>query len=483
MTPFRELRAAGGRGLTGSGSGIGDLTTIAVAGGVALLGGAIAVKSVQAATAFGLLVLLVAVHGHSRRAGLIGLWAIWLLTPGLRRLLALSGGTPTADPLSLLPFVATAVLALIELRRTSMSRDAQNTMVIAGLGFLIGAPMGLAADPVTFAFSSMAYLSGVSAIVLGWGEVAERGRPTLLQVLVTVLPVIAVYGICQYFFPLTSWDYTWVETAQLASIGSPQDGHIRIFATLNSPGTFALVLAVAILLGLGMQRSRLAAAAANLAMILALALTFVRSAWLALALGVIVFAASARGRSAKRLVFFIVTLLALVIVVGGSNPTTRAFTERITTLGQLGSDDSAQARLGLADEIPAAISQPLGSGLGSAGQSQKLSEDGNGEENIATDNGYLALLTELGPLGFLLVVWALWRSLSAALRISGGDDERERKARAALLAALVALLFANAGGDILYGITGAIFWYLAGLAMAVDEKPGRALGSPDERPG
>ena len=38
---------------------------------------------------------------------------------------------------------------------------------------------------------------------------------------------------------------------KFASIGSPQEGHIRIFSALNSPGTFGLVLAVALMLALG----------------------------------------------------------------------------------------------------------------------------------------------------------------------------------------------------------------------------------------
>ena len=485
ISPIRELREAGGRALPASPVGLGELTTAAVVGGIALIAGALAVKSLQAGTAFAVLVLLVAVHGQSRRAGMFGLWTIWLLTPGLRRLLALAGGTPTADPLSLLPFVATAILALIEMRRTSMSREAQTTVGFAALGFMIGAPMGLKADPVTFAYSAMAYLSGVGALVLGWVDARERGRPTLIQVLVTVLPLVAVYGIFQYFFPLTSWDLNWIETVKLASIGSPQAGHIRIFATLNSPGTFALVLAVAIILGLGLRRRPLVSLASNLAMVLALALTFVRSSWLALALGAIVFSASTRGRSAKRLVIFIVIFIVLIFGVGGSNPTTRAFTERITTLGQLGSDESAQVRLGLAQEIPAAVSQPLGSGLGTAGQSQKLSESGGGgEAKVATDNGYLALLTELGLVGLVLVVLAMARGVRAALRMAGTGGLAERQARSAVLAALVALILANAGGDILYGVTGAIFWYLAGIALAADDDPELRLVDPaGERPG
>ena len=94
---------------------IDDLTIVVAVGGLALLSGAFAIRSLQAATALTLLVLLLAVYSQSRRAGMVGLWTVWLLTPALRRIIALSEGTPGADPLVLLPFLATAMMALIEL--------------------------------------------------------------------------------------------------------------------------------------------------------------------------------------------------------------------------------------------------------------------------------------------------------------------------------------------------------------------------------
>ena len=201
-----------------------------------------------------------------------------------------------------------------------------------------------------------------------------------------------------------------------------------------------------------------------------------RSAWLSVTIGVIVFAAAARGRSAKRLVVFVAVFIALIFVVGGSNPTTRAFTERITTLGSPGKDESTQERINFTGEVlPNAIREPLGAGLGAAGQSKKLGEGGEGnanEKGIATDNGYLAQLYELGPVGFLLVVIAMFRVVASALRGAGTGSDLQRQARAAVLGTLVALMLAHAGGDILYGITGAFFWYLGGIALANEEESG-----------
>ena len=53
-------------------------------------------------------------------------------------------------------------------------------MLIAGGGFLIGAPMGLLHDPTGLMYGLLSYLSGVAAIVIGWRDGREEGEPTLL---------------------------------------------------------------------------------------------------------------------------------------------------------------------------------------------------------------------------------------------------------------------------------------------------------------
>jgi hypothetical protein len=484
MRLSRSLTARGDGSVAIGPPSLGNAAAIAAAALAALVAGAFAVRSLQAAAALALLVLVVAVHGQSRRAGLVSLWTLWLLAPALRRLLALVDGAPSADPLALLPFVATGAIALIELRRTTMSKAARTTMLAGGLGILIGAPMGLLADPMAFAFGLAAYLAGLSAIVLGWGDGREGGRQlTLTEVLLVGLPPLAAYAILQYFFPLPAWDSHWVDTADLASLGSPQEGHIRVFSTLNSPGTFGLVLALGVLLGLGVRRRAAIAVPATAVVLTALALTFVRSAWLSLVLGVIVFAAAARGRAAGKVVAVIAVCLVAVVVVGGSNPTTKAFTQRITSLGELSDDDSAQDRLAFSSELlPTAVGQPLGAGVGQAGLSVRLDEGSGSESLESTDNGYLALIYQLGLVGFLLVAFAMARSVLAAIRGLGSAGGLDRQAGAALLATLVALVVSQAAGDVLYGITGAVFWYLAGVAFANEEHREEEASREAEKP-
>jgi putative inorganic carbon (hco3(-)) transporter len=451
-------------------------------GGVAALGGAFAVQSVQVAVALALLVLLVAVHSESRRAGMVLLWIYWLAVPALRRGLDLVVEAPSADPLSLLPFVGTGVLALLEMRRARLSTAAGRALGIAAFGFLLGVPAGLVADPLAFGFGAAAYGAGLAAFVLGWVDAREGNDDLTLRstLAVAVLP-IAAYGIAQYFVPLTAWDANWVETVDLGSIGAPQEGHIRIFSTLNSPGTLAAVLALALVFMLPERGRPLFRALAFVVTLLALALTFVRSIWLSLVVALLVYAAAARGRAAGRVVGIVAVALVLVIAVGGSNPTTRAFTERVTSLGDLDEDISTQERLQVTNQLlPSAAQQPLGAGIGQAGLAVELQESSDSESLTTVDNGYLALLYQIGPPGFVLVMIAMGASTVAAVRAArrpGGARTR----RCAILAGFVMLLVAEASGDMLFGITGAVFWYLAGASFAgtapsdaqVGEAPGR----------
>lgn len=449
---------------------------------LALLTGAMAVRSTQLAVAFVLLVLLAAVRAQSRTGGMVVLWVYWLLVPVIRRMLELAVSAPAADPLSLLPFVATAGLALVELDANRLDRRGRTILALAASGILLGVPIGLTADPASAGFAAVAYLAGLSAFVLGWGDDARSSSDSSLEkVLSSGLPVLALYGIAQYLIPLTSWDAKWAEGGALNSLGSPQEGHIRIFSTLNSPFTFAIVLVTGILLGIAVKRRSGGTFLWLLPLVVALGLTFVRSAWLALVVGILVYAASVRGREAGRIVAVIAICLAGLVVVGGSNSTTKAFTERLTSLGDPGSDTSAKDRLETTNRLlPAAVSQPLGAGVGQTGLSSRLGETTE-SDLVDVDDGYLSLLYQSGPFGFLMILAAMIAGVVAAVRALGRAAVADRRRRAAILAAIVALLVAEASADVLFGISGAIFWYLCGLSAAA-ASPERAVEEPAEEP-
>jgi putative inorganic carbon (HCO3(-)) transporter len=280
-------------------------------------------------------------------------------------------------------------------------------------------------------------------------------------------PLLALYGLYQYFVTLPPWDAAWLESVDFSSVGSPEEGRVRIFATLNSPGLLGVVLAVAVLMTMG-RRGVGPLAVATMALAgAALALTYVRSAWLGLVVGLVGLAIASRGRALPRLVPLALALALGWGVLSAGGGTSAAVLERAETLSSLGGDTSARARQATPTELlPELAGLPFGHGLGTAGEATRLSD---GEGLRASDNGYLALAYQLGIPGALLVMAAIL--LPVVLTVRGALSRRSPRlpALVGVLAAFLALL---ATGDQFYGLAGLLLWYVLGTALA-DVTPSR----------
>jgi hypothetical protein len=155
----------------------------------------------------------------------------------------------------------------------------------------------------------------------------------------------------------------------------------------------------------------------------------------------------------------------LSIALAPVSPTANDVVQRFSTIGQPSTDESAEARRTSFEQLlPVAISAPLGHGLGSAGEATRL----HGETDLrAVDNGYMSLLYQVGPVGFLLVMAALalvvvsaWNGAS----IRGPGQEL----RLLLFAMLVYLLVMMTSGDVFYGPSGVILWFIGGQVLAYE---------------
>lgn len=423
--------------------------------------------SVQAACGFALILLVVGLHQYDRRWGIAAMFALWFLAPGVRRALGLLTGHVENDPLSLAPFVATAAIAGLELVRVRIPSPVRRILLLAGAGFAIGLPVGLVAGPQAAVYTCCAYQAALAAALLGWGERGTSPRAsTLRSVLLFGIPAIAAYAIIQRVLPLSAWDQAWLDAVDFNSIGAPAEGEVRVFATLNSPGAFAPLLALSLLCYLNVRprHPSLALAGAGLVSV-ALALTYVRSAWIALMVAALAHVVASRGASA-RLVFgagaiVVVVTLALAPVL----PAAQDVVDRFDTIGSLGDDRSANERSAtLSETLPDALSSPLGHGLGSAGEQSKL----NSDAGLRTpDNGYLALLYQVGPIGFALVIAAIAIILRAAWN---GARARApgQELRLLLFAMFVYTIVQLGSGDQLYGISAVIFWFIGGQVLAYE---------------
>jgi O-antigen ligase len=138
---------------------------------------------------------------------------------------------------------------------------------------------------------------------------------------------------------------------------------------------------------------------------------------------------------------------------------------RANTFGDLNGDISARARVATPLElVPQSITQPFGHGIGSAGEASRL---GPSSPLRATDNGYLSLLYQAGPLGFLLVLGAAWVAMTRAV----GNLVRYRSdpLDVLIIAMISFLLVGMIGGDLLYGVSGMAFWFLLGVSVRRSE--------------
>ena len=444
----------------------GDLGFILLVGGfMAVLVAAALMVSVQAATAFTLVALVIAIHQYNRQWGIIAVFAFWFVAPGLRRVLGLMTGYLESDPLSLAPFLATSAVAGLELLRFHVPTVIRRVLLVAAGGFALGLPVGLIHGPTSGMYAFVAYVAAVSAAVLGVGERTTAQESTLRRVLLYGIPPVAAYAIYQHIFGLPTWDKEWLDATQFGSIGIAEGEPVRVFSSLNSPGTLGGLLGLSLLMFLTVHRLRWVTALALVAVCVAISLTFVRSAWLALIVAGLAHVIASRGASAR--VVFGTALLIVMAALALSPVSTTAHNvvERFKTVRSLSQDTSATERKAtFRDTLPVAVRAPIGHGLGSAGEATKL----KGESLLrAPDNGYLALMYQVGPVGFLLVIAALGYVLVAAWT-GARAPQPGQDLRLVLFALFVYLLVTLAAGDEFYGSHGVILWFIAGQVMAYD---------------
>jgi hypothetical protein len=465
---------------------------------------------IQAVASLALIALVLDLYRRSRTAAMVFVWLLWLLIPLIRRLFDAVASVPLqGDPLVLVPFAGTLLIGLLELRRSGLSPHGRRIAMLFCAGLVIGIPAGILADFKWFAYSSFAYASCLAAVAIGYSERKDGAQtPLLARVLLLAMPLVAVYGVYQYFAGLPSWDLDFIRSVTVfdGGLDAPGDpGHWRVFSTLKHPDTLAALLAVAVVLVLAARRFTAAHWLALPLLIVALSLTYVRGVWVALLLALLIYALVVRGVAVLRLA----AVLACCVVVGalgsGTDPTVAAVTERATTiadaaLGRVGFDiepadseptdsraDSADsieerrrsarllARVSTLDRLnsvkavlSSAPEHPVGHGIGQPGNGYDL------------DNGFLLLIYQLGPLGALLVIVAVAYVLILAVRVVRAGPRRELPA--ALLALVVLLAVLELTQDALYGVIGAVFWYTAGwiLRLVEETRPEAVLRPPPD---
>ena len=442
---------------------------VAVVAAAALTAG-LTLWSLQAAVAGTCVFGLLALYSADRTLGATALLAFWWLVPSLRRMLQFETGYVESDPLSLAPFIATGGIVLLELGRARLSPKASAVLGCAALGFLIGLPAGLAAGPFAALYALGGYLAAIGCAVVGYSEARRGAAPSLGIAVKVVLPLVALYALVQSVV-MPSWDQAWLDTVDITSIGVGDDGGaVRAFATLNAPGTLAGVVAAGLAWYLAVRRPGAWGAIAVALLLAALALTYVRGAWIGLVVAALAHLAVTRGRSGGRVLGAALATVVAVGALAGSNPSAGSLVTRVSTLGAIGEDTSAQARVATPTAMLAeGMTAPVGHGVGTVGEASRL---GGGDARLRyPDNAYLALLIQSGPIGLLLVLGAVAALLRTAWRIARRPSPLREHAEAAF-AVLVFIVVFMISGDHFYGAVGVVFWLVAGYVLGLERRIG-----------
>lgn len=317
----------------------------------------------------------------------------------------------------------------------------------AFLGLLALAVISVGAAPAGQRLWGMkiAFFYATITLVLRRQPLDARDRDRLITILMAQAPLLAAYGIAQQALGaerLVDMGYLYNEHVRFAA------GHLRSFSTFNQPFPFAFYLFVVTVLCLPIalshthrRRNRLFLAALPVIAI-GMAFTFVRTAWIATAIGVAVLALRGQ-RTVRRLVPTATVAAALAVV------TVISLNPGVFSLHSLNEREATwSSNLG---EIASA---PLGHGIGSIGvaassaqiQSVGLSEavaTASLSVTIIPDNQYYTWLHGLGLLG----LWCFVRMLAGFMIVAQGasaiDDALSEGMFATLVGCCVAAFFAN----------------------------------------
>ena len=406
---------------------------------------------------------------------------LWLLSPGLRRVVDLDVGWTPISPVMAAAPVATLlclVPALLGRRRVHalMGGALVLSLAVVAYGAVVGA---LTVGPGSAAAALLIWLPP-----LALGLYVATAGPTDRDQLTAVVRRVAIagclllggYGIVQ-FLVLPLWDAFWMDNAPINSIGRSEPFEVRVFSTLNAPAPFAAVLGTLLILLSGCHvKGRVAATVVG---VVALGLTLVRTAWLGYAVALLSMLAPGRGRLLRSAAAGVGVPVVALVLLGG--PILTAITTRFASTRAEGANDASLTErvTFYSEQLPAVLTNPIGQGLGSVGVATKVGNAGQLGGSGNFDGGVLELLYVFGlPLGLALLA-AVVMAVGGAWRAARPLTDLDKAMAAALVGLVVQLPLSNP----LTTPTGVLFWLLVGLLARPSVTPVDApAGSLSARP-
>ena len=400
------------------------------------------------------------------------LW-VWILSPLLRRLVDHQTVYHDGSVLLLAPYFSVIVVLPVIVQHWPRDHRLLRPFAYIAGALLAGTLVGVALAgllPSIYGALDWSLPFALAAWVLVERDHLDAFLSRLSGLAVVAGLALGAYGIAQFFW-LPSWDAEWMQAVRLASIGSPLALKVRVFGPMNAPGVYAMTAMVLLLVLAGRRGLRAWRVAAMLLLATGLGLSLVRSAWIGVVVGMLtLFVIRGRG-SRMRAALTAGAVLAVFVVAVQSGPVGALLSQRVSSLGNVRSDNSFQARVTLLVTVaPETVSSPLGYGIGSTGAAARASANAGSSGITDFDNGLLEIPFALGLLPGLLFLGALVRLTRRAMSSQARADPRIAALQAAWVAGLVQLFFVNA----LKGATGVFLCACLGLALAAAARAAEA---------
>lgn len=298
---------------------------------------------------------------------------LYLLTPLVRRLADL--GSQYHDPSPILSAPLLASLVCIVALPAVLSRLPRTALLgmrpfgLALLGVLYGIGIGLLkSSPIDLIRPGLEWTGPIAFAAYCAAQAVEHDVLSWLEKLsIASIVVLNLYGLVQFLNPLP-WDVFWLRSFNQghfqASFGRPEPMQIRLFSMLNSPQTYAAMIALTMPLLLTLRSKVWSLVAVPLSM-LCLALTQSRSQFFTVALAMPMLLLAARSKGLLRVGLLSGIVLVALSVGAVSSDMLNKVTDRLDSFSNLSNDESAVSRrLGMALAIKMVITEPFGQGLG-----------------------------------------------------------------------------------------------------------------------
>ena len=380
----------------------------------------------------------------------------------VRRLVDDQAGFDPASPVLITPYLCCLFLGLAFVEYWARPRPQYlGAFLVLLLAILYGALLAvLQGAVIAAAIDFLKWGAGplFAVYLLARRDQHSQERQLIEQTLVWAGAFMGLYGVFQYLAP-PSWDLRWMQgVAELGmdSIGRPEPYALRVFSTMNSPGSLGAVLSAGILVAF--KRPLHIAVPLIICMLAGIALAQYRTIWAATLLGVLLLVLTRPG------VFRPANVLAAMAVLAGFAATTlvpqirETLAQRAGTMTNLRADQSGEVRLNQYRALTRDEGLIVGEGLGQIGVARRLS----GMHRVILDSALIEIWRGLGVIAGTAYLGAMACLVVSLFRRAPDVAQHLHFDRAVVVAAWAQLPM----GSVHTGENGIFAWLFLGLGLA-----------------